>query len=127
MHYDAVGIFNTTVLRAQAQLFAPAGTNLAQNAIRLIRHDFMAKGECVYFARKAQAAWKKVLGNLLKHKAKTAREMIRERGGNEQTFERPDPGQMRPSKSARAVVDGDETAKKAIKIVKEAKRLGEKH
>ena len=39
-----------------AQRFAPAGTNLAQNA-RLM-HDFMAKGECLYFAGKAQAAWK---------------------------------------------------------------------
>lgn len=47
---DAIGIFGTAVLGAEAQTFKPAGNTHA--AVRDSMMDFLGKAEAVYFARK---------------------------------------------------------------------------
>jgi hypothetical protein len=51
---DAIGIFNTAVLGAEAQSFKPTGgTN---SAVHKSATDFLGKAEGVYFARKKESA-----------------------------------------------------------------------
>jgi hypothetical protein len=50
---DAVQIFNTAVLGAEAQGFKPAGGTMS--AVHNSAVDFLAKAEAVYFARKKQS------------------------------------------------------------------------
>ncbi len=53
-HEDAVGIFNTAVLGAQAQDFKPTGDRMS--AVHKSSVDFLGQAEAVYFARKKQKA-----------------------------------------------------------------------
>lgn len=52
-HDDAVQIFNTAVLGAEAQGFKPTGG--AMSAVHKSATDFLGKAEAVYFARKKKA------------------------------------------------------------------------
>jgi hypothetical protein len=51
---DAIGIFNTTVLGAQAQGFKPTGGTMS--AVHKSAADFLGKAEQVYFARRKKQA-----------------------------------------------------------------------
>ena len=51
---DAIGIFNTAVLGAEAQGFKPTGGTMS--AVHKSATDFLGKAEAVYFARKKEAA-----------------------------------------------------------------------
>ena len=50
---DAIGIFNTAVLGAEAQGFKPTGGTMS--AVHKSATDFLGKAEAVYFARKKEA------------------------------------------------------------------------
>ena len=52
---DAIGIFNTAVLGAQAQGFKPTGN--VMSAVHKLITDFLGKAEGVYFARKKEKGW----------------------------------------------------------------------
>jgi hypothetical protein len=53
-HEDAVAIFNTAVLGAEAQGFKPTGDRMS--AVNSSAVDFLGKAEAVYFARKKKPA-----------------------------------------------------------------------
>ena len=68
------------------------------------------------------------LGNLVGHANRTVAEMVRERGGKASNVRETGPWAYKTlEETAEAAVTGDRTAAKALKIVKNAKRLGEKH
>ncbi len=68
------------------------------------------------------------LGNLFEHADRTVAEMIRERGGNASNVREAGPWAQRTlEETAVAAVNGDPSAPTAIKIVKEACRLGRKY
>jgi hypothetical protein len=52
---DAIGIFNTAVLGAEAQGFNPTGRT--NSAVHKSATDFLGKAEAVYFAKKKQKGW----------------------------------------------------------------------
>jgi hypothetical protein len=73
-------------------------------------------------------AVRKRLGTLVGHAHRTIAEMVRERGGNASNVRETGPWADRTlEETAEAAVKGDRTAGKALKIAKDAKRLGEKH
>jgi hypothetical protein len=72
-------------------------------------------------------AARKKLGRLAAHAERTIRDMIRERGGSEANVREAGPWAGKTlADAAEAAVNNDKTAAKAIIIVKQAKRLGEK-
>ena len=52
---DAIGIFSTAVLGAQAQGFKPTGN--VMSAVHKSMMDFLGKAEEIYFARRKEAGW----------------------------------------------------------------------
>lgn len=73
-------------------------------------------------------AARRMLGNLADHEDRTVADMIRERGGNASNVRRTGPWADRTlGETAKAAAQGDQTAATAIKIVKQARRLGEEH
>jgi hypothetical protein len=72
-------------------------------------------------------AARRILGNLTDHEDRTVADMIRERGGNASNVRRAGPWADRTLDTAKAAAQGDLTAATAIKIVKQARRLGEEH
>ena len=71
---------------------------------------------------------RKKLGDLADHAHRTVAEMIRERGGTESNVRAAGHWARRTlEETAIAAVDGDASAVKAIKIVKDARRLGKKY
>jgi hypothetical protein len=74
------------------------------------------------------AAAKRTLGNLIDYADRLVSEMIRERGGNASNVRQAGPWANKTlGETAEAAAQGDKSAASAIKIVKQAKRLGEKH
>ena len=68
------------------------------------------------------------LGNLIDHADRTVAEMIRERGGNASKVRMAGPWAPKTlAETAEAAVNGDRSAGLAIKIVKDASRLGRKY
>jgi hypothetical protein len=68
------------------------------------------------------------LGSLVADADRSVAEMIRERGGNSSNVRQAGPWADRTlGEAAVAAVAGDPTAETAIKIVKQARRLGEQH
>ena len=68
------------------------------------------------------------LGNLIDHADRTVAEMIRERGGNASNVRKTGPWAYRTlEETAEAAVNGDRSAGRAIKIVKDSFRLGRKY
>jgi hypothetical protein len=68
------------------------------------------------------------LGNLADRAEVTVTEMIRERGGNASNVRQAGPWADKTlAETAEAAAEGDSAAATALKIVKQAKRLGEKH
>jgi hypothetical protein len=68
------------------------------------------------------------LGNLIDHADRTVAEMIRERGGNASNVrEAGSWAYLTLEETAEAAVNGDRSAGRAIKIVKDAFRLGRKY
>lgn len=68
------------------------------------------------------------LGNLIDHADRSVAEMIRERGGNASNVRQTGPWADKTLEhTAEAAALGDATAATAIKIVKQARRLGEEH
>ena len=75
----------------------------------------------------SKAAQRK-LGNLADDAERTVADMIRERGGNASNVRQAGPwAQKTLGETAEAAAKGEQTAATAIKIVKQAKRLGGKH
>lgn len=73
-------------------------------------------------------AARRILGNLTEHEERTIADMIRERGGNASNVRQTGPWADRTlADTATAAAQGDQTAATAIKIVKQARRLGEEH
>ena len=73
-------------------------------------------------------AARRKLGNLADQGDRTVAELILERGGNAGNVRQAGPWAQRPlADAADAAVQGDKTAETAIKIVKQARRLGEQH
>jgi hypothetical protein len=70
-------------------------------------------------------AARKRLGNLFEHAHRTIREMILERGGGAGNVREAGHWADRTLAEAAEAAGSDNTAKKALKIVKQAKRLGE--
>ena len=69
---------------------------------------------------------RKKLGNLIDHADRTVAEMIRERGGNASNVRQAGMWANKTlEETAEGAVNGDRAAEKAIKIVKQSKRLGE--
>jgi hypothetical protein len=68
------------------------------------------------------------MGNLVDQAEKTVSELIRERGGNASNVRQAGPWADKTlGDTAEAAAKGDRKAASAIKIVKQAKRLGEEH
>ena len=68
------------------------------------------------------------MGNLVDQAEKTVSELIRERGGNASNVRQAGPWADKTlGYTAEAAAKGDRKAASAIKIVKQAKRLGEEH
>ncbi|MCE9532862.1 MAG: hypothetical protein K8T89_17325 [Planctomycetes bacterium] len=68
------------------------------------------------------------LGNLADQAGEIVADLIRERGGSSANVRHAGPWAGKTlAETAEAAVQGDLTAATAIKIVKQAKRLGEKH
>jgi hypothetical protein len=68
------------------------------------------------------------LGNLAGHAGETVADMIRQRGGNESNVRHAGPwADQTLADTAEAAVQGDRSAETAIKIVKQARRLGQEH
>ena len=68
------------------------------------------------------------MGNLVDQADKTVSELIRERGGNASNVRQAGPWAGKTlGETAEAATKGDRKAASAIKIVKQAKRLGEEH
>ena len=75
----------------------------------------------------SRAAQRK-LGNLAGHADQAVAEMITRRGGNAANVRQAGPWAGRTlGETAEAAVQGDGTAETAIKIVKQARRLGQQH
>ncbi len=75
----------------------------------------------------SRAATRK-LGNLSGDADRTVADMIRERGGTASNVRQAGPWATRTlGEAAVAAVAGDASAETAIKIVKQARRLGEEH
>jgi hypothetical protein len=73
-------------------------------------------------------AARRKLANLAESAGRSVAEMIRERGGSASNVRQAGPwAEKSLAETAEAAVNGDRTAATAIKIVKQAKRLGEKH
>lgn len=73
-------------------------------------------------------AARRKLGNLADQADRTVSEMIRERGGNASNVRQARFWADKTlAETAEAAAQGDQTAGTAIKIVKQAKRLGEEH
>jgi hypothetical protein len=73
-------------------------------------------------------AVKKKLGNLADQSDATVAEAIRARGGNASNVRKAGPWADRTlEETAQAAVAGDKSAETAIKIAKQARRLGEEH
>jgi hypothetical protein len=71
---------------------------------------------------------RKILGTLLDQADRVVADLIRERGGTGSNVRESGHWAMRSLfETATAAASGDMTAVKAIKIVKDARRLGEKH
>lgn len=78
--------------------------------------------------RALSGAVKKKLGNLAGDADRTVGEMIVERGGNASNVRQTGPWANRTlAETAEAAVQGDRSAETAIKIVKQARRLGQQH
>jgi hypothetical protein len=75
----------------------------------------------------SRAAQRK-LGNLVSQSHRSIAEMILERGGDASNVRQAGPwAQNTLAETATAAVSGDRSAETALKIVKQAKRLGEIH
>lgn len=73
-------------------------------------------------------AARKKLGNLVDHAARTVAEMIRERGGNNSNVRQAGIWAGRTlEEAAEAAAAGNSKAATALKIVKQARRLGEEY
>jgi hypothetical protein len=73
-------------------------------------------------------AARRALGNLIGHANRTVAEMVRDRGGNASNVRQTGPWAHKTlEETAEAAAKGDATAATAIKIVKQARRLGEEH
>jgi hypothetical protein len=73
-------------------------------------------------------AARRKLGNLANHEDNSVAEMIRQRGGNAANVRQAGPWATKTlGETAEAAVQGDSAAATAIKIVKQAGRLGEEH
>jgi hypothetical protein len=73
-------------------------------------------------------AAKRRLGNLAAHAGRSVAEMIKERGGNASDVRQAGPWSSKTlGETAESAAKGDAAAATAIKIVKQAKRLGEQH
>lgn len=73
-------------------------------------------------------AARRKLGNLVDQTGQTVAEMIRQRGGNAANVRQAGPWANRTlGEAAEAAAQGDRSAAAAIKIVKQARRLGQKH
>ena len=71
---------------------------------------------------------KRMLGNLVEQADRTVAELIRERGGGASNVRHAGPWADKTlAETAQAAAQGDGTAATAIKIVKQARRLGEEH
>jgi hypothetical protein len=74
------------------------------------------------------AAARRKLGNLADEANRKVSKLIRERGGSAANVRQAGPWANKTlGETAEAAVQGDKNAASAIKIVKQAKRLGEKH
>jgi hypothetical protein len=74
------------------------------------------------------AAARRKLGNLADEADRKVSELIRERGGSAANVRQAGPWANKTlGETAEAAVQGDRSAASAIKIVKQAKRLGQKH
>ena len=70
----------------------------------------------------------KILGNLAEHAERTVRDMIFARGGKASNVRHAGEWADRTLvETATAAVAGEDTAETALKIVKQARRLGEEH
>jgi len=68
------------------------------------------------------------LGNLVEFAERTVADMIRERGGNASNVRQAELwAEKTLEETAEAAARGDASAETAIKIVKQARRLGEEH
>jgi len=77
---------------------------------------------------KLSKAARKTLGNLFGYADRIISELIRERGGNSSNVRKAGHWATCPLGAvAEAAASGDASAVKAIKIVKEARRLGQKY
>jgi hypothetical protein len=73
-------------------------------------------------------AARRKLGNLADHAERTVAEVIRERGGNAANVRQAGPWADKTlAETAEAAAQGDQQAASAVKIAKQAKRLGERH
>lgn len=73
-------------------------------------------------------AARRKLGNLADEADRKVSELIRQRGGSAANVRQAGPWANKTlGETAEAAVQGDPTAASAIKIVKQAKRLGQKH
>jgi hypothetical protein len=73
-------------------------------------------------------AVRRILGNLVIHANRTVAEVIRERGGNASNVRHTGTWAAKTLlETAEAAIEGDLSAARALKIVKQAKRLGEEH
>jgi hypothetical protein len=73
-------------------------------------------------------AARKKLGNLVGNADRTVAEMILQRGGNAANVRQTGPWANKTlAETAEAAVQGDKAADTAIKIVKQARRLGQQH
>jgi len=73
-------------------------------------------------------AAQKVLGQLANEATKTVAEVVRERGGNASNVRKTGHWSNKSlGEAAEAAAAGDESAKTAVKIAKQADRLGQKY
>ena len=73
-------------------------------------------------------ATRRKLGNLVADADRTVAEMILERGGNAANVRQAGPWASRTlAEAAAAATRGDKAAESALKIVKQARRLGQQH
>ncbi len=77
---------------------------------------------------KLTKAIRRKLGTLVDVADQTVAEVIRTRGGNAANVQEAGPwANQSLGEAAKAAVEGDATAAKAIKIAKQARRLGQEH
>jgi hypothetical protein len=73
-------------------------------------------------------AARRILGNLADQEDRPVADLIRERGGNASNVRQAGPWANETlGETAKAAAQGDQSAATAIKIVKQARRLGEEH